>query len=72
MRIIAGAWGDLWTLVTGKEGDVNSASVRLSNYYHYYTSARAERELGYQSRPALQTVQDAWRWFVEHNYARER
>jgi dihydroflavonol-4-reductase len=72
MRIVAGAWGDLWALATGKEGDVNSASVRLSGYYHYYASARAERELGYRIRPAGQTVQDAWQWFVDHHYARQR
>jgi dihydroflavonol-4-reductase len=34
-----------------------------------YTSARAERELGYRARPLRETVQDAWDWFREHGYA---
>ncbi len=68
MRIIAGRWGDLCTLATGTEGDVNSAAIRMSDLYHYYRSDRAERELGYRSRGAKETVQDAWQWFTDHGY----
>ena len=46
MRIAAGRVGDLWGRLSGHEPDVNSAAIQLSDKYHYFSSARAERELG--------------------------
>lgn len=68
MRIVGGRFGDLRARLTGREPDLNSAAVAMSSQYHYYSSLRAERELGYRIRPARETVQDAWRWFCEHGY----
>jgi dihydroflavonol-4-reductase len=65
---IAGRIGDVMTKVTGREGDVNSASVRMSEMFHYYSSARARQELGYENRPLEETVTDAWNWFKAHGY----
>ena len=48
---------------------MNSAIVRMSHLSHFYSSARAEEELGYRIRPAEETVEDAWRWFTERGYA---
>lgn len=70
MRFVGSYGGDLWTRITGHEPDVNSASVRMSSQFHYYSSARAEAELGYRSRPFRQSAADAWAWFVEHGYVR--
>jgi dihydroflavonol-4-reductase len=70
MAWLAGAAGDLWTRVSGRETDVNSAGVRLSTVFHYYTSDRARAELGYHNRPVEGTIDDAWRWFVEQGYVR--
>ena len=72
VRICAGAGGDLWARLTGKEGTVNSAMIGLSSQTHCFSSARAERELGYSFRPLDETLADTWRWFVEHGYARPR
>jgi len=69
MRVIGGAWGDLRTWVTGREGEFNSAAVRASSQFHYYTSERAQREIGYCWRPVEETVRDAWAWFRQHGYA---
>jgi nucleoside-diphosphate-sugar epimerase len=36
--------------------------------FHYFDSARAQRELGYQIRPLEESIGDAWRWFQEYGY----
>lgn len=68
-RVIAGFAGDLLFRVTGREPDVNSASIRVSRQFHYYCCARAEQELGYRCRPLQETLEDAWEWFQQHSYA---
>jgi dihydroflavonol-4-reductase len=68
MRIVAGRLGDVWGRLTGHEPDVNSAAVGLSDQFHYFSSARAQRELEYQIRPLEESIRDAWRWFQEHGY----
>ncbi|MCR9293147.1 MAG: NAD-dependent epimerase/dehydratase family protein [bacterium] len=45
-----------------REGDVNGASIRMGYLNHYYSSQRAELELGYQRRPLDETLSDAWDW----------
>jgi dihydroflavonol-4-reductase len=62
LRKAAGAAGDLWGRLTGLEPDMNSAAIRLSDQYHYFSSARAHRELGYQIRPLEETLRDTWQW----------
>lgn len=68
MRILAGRVGDVWGRMTGSEPDVNSAAVKLSDQFHYFSSARAQRELGYQIRPLDESIGDAWRWFREYSF----
>jgi dihydroflavonol-4-reductase len=60
---------DLWTRLTGHEPPVNSAAIRMARVPKSYSSARAEKELGYQIRPLRQTVEDAWNWFRQYGYA---
>ena len=67
-QVLAGRAGDLVGWLTGREPDVNSASVAMSRLFHYYSSARAERDLGYCNRPLEESVEDAWRWFQTHGY----
>ncbi|HUG67723.1 MAG TPA: NAD-dependent epimerase/dehydratase family protein [Pirellulaceae bacterium] len=69
MRIIAGRGGDLIGKLTGREPDVNSAAVGMSDLYHYYSIARAEEELGYVVRPLEESIADAWSWFQAEGYA---
>jgi dihydroflavonol-4-reductase len=69
MRIIAGRGGDLVGKITGREPVVNSAAVGMSDLYHYYSSARAQEELGYVVRPLEESIADAWRWFQAEGYA---
>jgi dihydroflavonol-4-reductase len=65
----AGSAADLLGWVTGGEYDVNSASTAISTLPHHFSSAKAERELGYTWRPAAEAARDAWEWFQTHGYA---
>lgn len=65
---IGGVLGDWKTRWTGREGDVNSASVAMSRLPKYYTSARAEEELGYRIRSLEEMTQAAWDWFRDNGY----
>ena len=68
MRMAAGRLGDLWGRITGHEPDINSAAIKLSDPFHYFSSARAQRELGYQTRPLEDSIRDAWQWFREYGF----
>jgi dihydroflavonol-4-reductase len=70
VRMVVGRGGDLIRHWTGREPDVNSALVRMSQMLHYYSSERAREELDYRTRPLERSVQDAWDWFKEHHYVR--
>jgi dihydroflavonol-4-reductase len=55
---------ELWAgLVTGREPLTTVAGVRMARHCMFYTSARAERELGYQARPAREALADAVAWY---------
>jgi dihydroflavonol-4-reductase len=49
---------------------VTRDSVRMAKKHMYFSSALAERELGFRSRPAEQAVRDALDWFQQHGYLR--
>jgi dihydroflavonol-4-reductase len=68
-RWVAGAAGDLWAKITGREGDVNSAAIRMASLPKHFSSQRAINELGYDTRPFRQTISDAWAWFKQNGYA---
>ena len=69
LRILAGRSGDAIGKLIGREPDVNSAAVKMSNLYHYYSIARAQQELGYVVRPVDESIADAWSWFQTQGYA---
>ncbi len=67
-RAIAGPVCDVMTLLAGSEGAANSAALAMGRQAHCFSSARAERELGYSIRPLDETLRDAWQWFLEHGF----
>jgi dihydroflavonol-4-reductase len=69
-RWMIGVFGDAWATVTNNEGDVNSASLKMSSQFHCYSSQRAKNELGYQPRPADEAIDAAYEWFREYGYIR--
>ena len=65
---LVGRINDLVTRITGKEPKLNSAATRLSSMFHYFSSERAQNELGYQVRAVESLVRDSWEWFCEYGY----
>jgi len=72
VRMVAGACGDLWTRLTGREADINSAATAISAQKRNFSSARAMAELDYRPRPIREAAVAAWEWFQEHGYAARR
>ncbi len=52
--------------VTGRSGRLTLEGVRMSRKRMFFSSAKAERELGYRWRPPRQAFEDAIRWFKQH------
>lgn len=67
-RNVLAVAGDLWGKLSGREPEFNSAGVWMSVQEHCFSSALAQRELGYQIRPLQETIDDTWRWFGEYGY----
>ena len=58
------AWlAELGGRITGREPFLTLDSLRMAAHHMYYTSAKAERELGYTARPATAALADAIAWF---------
>ncbi|MCG8584024.1 MAG: NAD-dependent epimerase/dehydratase family protein [Pirellulales bacterium] len=69
MLKIGGWGGDVWGRLSGKEPSMNSGALALAAQPKNYSSALAQRELGYQVRPFRESVEAAWEWFKEYGYA---
>ena len=54
--------------VTGREPFATLDGVRMAKYRMFFVSAKAERELGYRSRPYTEGIEDAVRWFRGAGY----
>ena len=60
---MVGRLGDLTGKVVGREQAVNSAALKMGQMFHYYSSAKAERELGYRIGSVEDALKDSWDWF---------
>jgi dihydroflavonol-4-reductase len=49
--------------VTGREPLLTLDGLRMAKHRMFFTSAKAERDLGYRARPAEQGIRDAIDWF---------
>jgi dihydroflavonol-4-reductase len=54
--------------LTGKEPMLTADALRMSRYHMFFSSAKAERELGYRARPYAQALEDALTWFGANGY----
>jgi dihydroflavonol-4-reductase len=54
--------------VTRREPFITVDGLNMSRYRMYFSSAKAERELGYRARPYQQALSDALNWFREAKY----
>ena len=63
------AWGaELLARVTGKEPFLTADALRMSRYRMFFSSQKAQRELGYTARPYLDGLKDALSWFGDNGY----
>ncbi|HEY4253154.1 MAG TPA: hopanoid-associated sugar epimerase [Roseomonas sp.] len=53
---------------TGREPLLTVDALNMSRYTMFFTSAKAERELGYRARPCAEGVADALAWFRAAGY----
>ena len=56
--------------LTGKEPFITADGLRMAKYRMFFSSAKAERELGYKARPYASGIEDAIRWFRHAGYIR--
>ncbi|HUZ75117.1 MAG TPA: hopanoid-associated sugar epimerase [Stellaceae bacterium] len=54
---------ELYGRATGREPFVTFDGLRMARKLMFFTSAKAERELGYRARPAAEGLAEAIRWF---------
>jgi hopanoid-associated sugar epimerase len=54
--------------LTGKEPFVTRDALKMASHHMFFSSARAERELGYQARPYGEALADALAWFRAQGY----
>ncbi len=54
--------------VTRREPFLTRDGLRMSKYRMFFSSAKAERDLGFKARPYQQGLADALSWFREHGY----
>jgi dihydroflavonol-4-reductase len=54
--------------VTGREPFVTTVGLKLAKEHMYFSSAKAERELGYSARPYREAITDAIDWFRSNGY----
>jgi dihydroflavonol-4-reductase len=61
------AWAaEQWARISGTEPFLTLDSLRMARHKMYYTSAKAERVLGYTARPYADALRDALDWSRAH------
>ncbi len=64
----AAYFSEAWARLRGKTPNLSVDGARLARHAMYFTSRRAETELGYHARPAREALADAVQWFRDNGY----
>jgi dihydroflavonol-4-reductase len=59
---------EAWASVTGREPFLTVDALKMSEHHMFFTSAKAERDLGYRARPYREAIVDALAWFGSAGY----
>jgi len=63
------AWGaEALARITGKEPFITADALRMSRYRMFFSSEKAQRELGFTARPYREGLRDSLTWFQENGY----
>ncbi len=65
-----GRFGDFVSRFTRTELEVNSAVTLSGQMYSWYSSQKAEQELGYRPGSVEDAIRDAWDWFQQFDYVK--
>ena len=57
-----------WATMTGREPFATVDGIRMARKRMFFSSAKAERELGCRSRPVEEGLAEAVAWFRDHGY----
>jgi dihydroflavonol-4-reductase len=61
---------EAWSRLSGRDTRISLESVRMARKRMFFSSAKAEREIGYRYRPAAAAFADALGWFRERGALR--
>jgi len=61
---------EAWARFTGVAPNITVDGVKLARHRMYFSSGRAEAELGWRARPAREALADAIQWFEHNGYLR--
>jgi dihydroflavonol-4-reductase len=70
LAMLGGYAVDLVCKLTGKSSELNSAAARMGFQPHYFTPARAVRDLGMPQSPVDGAIRRAWEWFGANGYVK--
>jgi dihydroflavonol-4-reductase len=59
---------EAWARITGFAPNITVDGVKLARQHMYFSSRRAEVELGWRARPAREALADAIQWFRDNGY----
>lgn len=59
---------EAWARLSGRAPTITVDGVKLARHHMYFSSRRAEAELGYRARPAREALADAIQWFRDNGY----
>jgi len=59
---------EAWARISGRTPTITVDGVNLARHHMYFSSHRAEAELGYRARPAREALADAIQWFRDNGY----
>ncbi len=65
---MVGLFGSMTGTLSGREPKISLAMAKIATELHFYTAAKAVRELDLPQTPIEEAVRDAYRWFCEHGY----
>jgi len=55
-------------MLTGKEPFITADGLKMAKHHMFFTSAKAQRDLGYSARPFSRGIEDAVQWFRAAGY----
>jgi dihydroflavonol-4-reductase len=64
------AAAEILAAATGREPLLTLDGLRMSRKHMFFSSGKAERELGFRARPYVEGLRDAVDWFREAGYLR--